>query len=50
MNINQLTRLVLMFMLLVFENIRGWGHQKNDKYGGTLNRYQRNGQQFIGIY
>ena len=49
-NINQLTRLVLMFMLLVFEKIRGWGHQKNDKYGGTLNRYQRNGRQFIGIY
>ena len=50
MNINQLTRLVLMFMLLVLVKIRGWWHQKNDKSGGTLNRYKRNGRQFIEIY
>ena len=50
MNINQLTRLVLMFMLLIFRKSRGWGHQKNDDYGRMLNRYKRKGQQFIGIY
>ena len=41
MNGNQLTELLPILMLLILEKVRGSKHQKNDKSGGILHRYER---------
>ena len=40
-NGNQLTELLPILMLLILEKVRGLKHQKNDKSGGMLHRYER---------